>query len=409
MRLIKARVRCVKGVNDSGWFVPGRETTVIFGPPHSGKSHLLRALQALNPPYDISRERPLDNHPPTWHQGDYSRRVFPQKKTAVFMIFSAEPKHVAVLGQIDPDLIETDRIEVGRRLDYSRWTSFVEISASARWSEIAESMQRLHAGFAGRSDLPDSSFLTRLDPADRLKGEAADNCLRWLHAIEPLVVPNDRETYQRCLTEAGRRGRFLLAEKQVAEWLPLTLYLDPEQEVQSAYSYADIFAEQQEPLPAVLALLRLLCAKFQLHESGGGRSEAMTEAVHGAVPLLRVLKKSGLTAPTLRSDRRHVYIEGNSARNGARNGLEQRMFQVGVICLLAELCHGHRPLLLLDCFDRDLSSGQRLQIAAFQQRLGGLYQLLATTEHEEVADADGWQAVTQIGADGLLGAKPAAA
>lgn len=404
MRVIQAKVRCVDGVLDTGWFVPGRETTVIFGPPGSGKAKLFQALQALNPLYEITHEKPFAGHPDTWHQGAYTRRVIPEKKTAVVMVFSAEPEHVLELERIDPVLIETDRIEVGRRLDYSRWTTFVEISASTRWSDISEQMHRLRMRLAGRTNLPEAAlqdaFFTQLNGSDRLKGETADACRHWLEAVAPLLPTSDGETFRECLSGVGRAERFTLARKKVAEWLPLTISLQPGYRLESAYTFAEISGERQVYHP-LESLLGTLCRKFQLHGAEDERPQDVAEAIERAAPSMRVFQELGLVLPSFRTDRDRLFLE----RVVPRNRVKERLYRIAVICLLLELCHGHRPLLLLDRFDRDLSSAETLELVESLQRLGNYCQLIMATENETVRRANGWQAVKLIGPGGLAATK----
>lgn len=403
MRLIQAKVRCVEGVLDTGWFVPGRETTIIFGPPGSGKTSLLHALQSLNPLYDISREHPLVNHPKTWRQGVHTRKVLAEKKTAVFMVFSAEPRDVLALEKIDPDLIETDRIEVGRRLDYTRWTTFVEIPASSRWSEIFQEMTDLRESLVGMDNLPEAalqdSFFHELGSGDRLIGTVADDCQRWLEAIAPFMAADMREVYQHCLHRVGRAQRFLLARQQVAQWLPLTIHLHPGHVLQYSYSSAELFAESDpEPCEPIVLLLRMLCAKYSLFGEDGGQAEVMAEPLEGVTRLQHLFHEMGLVLPSLRMEKECFILEGYRPRNI----LEQRLYLIGVTCLLGERAYGHGPLLLLDGFDDGLSPEDITMMIAFQQKLGRLYQLISATSEKGVAESEGWQAVHRIGPGGLL-------
>lgn len=406
MRLIQARVRCVAGAADTGWFMPGRETTVILGSAGSGKSHLLQALQALNPVYDIRREQPFADHPAIWNQGPYSRKVIPDKKTAVFMVFSAEPEQVLELEKIDSELIETDRIEVGRRLDYSRWITFVEISGATRWSEIAEEMGALRAGIAERTDLPaaavQDAFFKEMSGVDRLKGAVADDCLHWLEAIGLLIRDGERHIYQRCLHGVGRVRRFAEARNVAAAMLPLTICLRPGNGLHSLYDYPDIFnAENHQIVNPVMSLLRLVCAKYSLFEAGDGQDSVLTEGMNRVARSLQIFQEVGLGRIAIRGERKRLHIDGLKLGSG----LEERLSLIAVICLLAELASGHRPLLLLEGFDRGLSSAQNRKMAEWLQRIGSVYQLLASVADQEMAAAPGWQSVLRAGAGGLTPAK----
>lgn len=404
MRLIQARVRCVAGVADTGWFLPGRETTLLTAETRYGESHLLRALQALNPPYDINRCQPFADHPDLWSQGSYVRKVIPKKKTAVFMVFSAGPDHVLELEKIDSDLIETDRIEVGRRLDYSRWIIFVEISGATRWREIAEEMRTLRAGIAGRVNMPaaagEDTFFGELKGSDRLKGVIADKCLNWLGAIEPFIRDGERDLYQRCLHGAGRARRFAEAGDVAAAMLPLTICLQPGNGLQSWYDYSDLAdaGNHRVVVNPVLSLLRTVCEKYSLFETGAGQAPDLTEGMKRAARSLRVFQGVGLGRIEIHGEGKRLHIDGLKLGSGL---LEERISQIAVICLLAELAQGHRPLLLLDGFDRGLSSVETRKMAESLQYIGRVYQLLASAADEEMAAAPGWQSVLRAGTGGL--------
>lgn len=397
MRLIQAKVRCVEGVRDTGWMIPGKETTVVLGPRNSGKTSLLLALQALNPPYDVSLVKPFTAHPPTWQQGSYARQVIPEKKTAVVMVFAAAPDQVVRLAEIDDDLIETDRIEVGRRLDYSRWTSFVEIPASSRWRQIADDMEILRRAAAHRHEGAEEPVFPGLHSSDRLQGDTAAECLRWLGQIEPVLPAEEKSRHQQCLYQILRRERFRRAESQVAGWLPLTLYLDPEWEVPQCVEYGEIMSGQlRRQIPVLADLLHMLCRKHNLPQSGATFEELLAAAAGRTSALLELFFTSNYPFPAISSDRERIFFT-----NIPETVLEKRFYLAALTCLVAQLCHETRPLLLCDCFDRGLSAEQRPAMLAFQQQLGGWCQLLAAADETTVAGTTGWQSVQRIDPGGL--------
>jgi hypothetical protein len=401
VRLIQTKVRCVEGVRDTEWFVPGRETTVIFGEPGSGKKHLLLAMEALNPLYEIVAEIPFAHHPEVWYQGTYTRRVIPEKKTAVFMVFSSEPELVRALDIIDPALIETNRIEVGRRLDYSRWITFVEISASSRWSEIVEQMQQLHVLAANLDILPESAtqndLFERLVGTDRLKGHFADECRQWLCDVGSLLPTEAQSLVDHCLLVVGRAERFRLAREKVELWLPRTIRLSPEYEVRPVYKVSEVLSAQAEYDP-VLSLLSSLVRKYSI---GVGESEDIAEmsvVIEDARLSLQPFMPSGMAVPDVRYNGQQFVIE----RMPARNIFEANVFLVVTVCLLTQLVYEQKPLLLLDGFDNTLSVADTLEMIGWVQQFGRYCQLIFTTEREMVFEAHGWQALKRVGAGGLM-------
>ena len=79
-------------------------------------------------------------------QNGHTRRINPAKRTIALAVFNATPDLVQELSSIGDWFYETDRIEVGRRFDYSRWINFVELASSTRWSEISSDIEDLLAG-----------------------------------------------------------------------------------------------------------------------------------------------------------------------------------------------------------------------------------------------------------------------
>jgi len=397
MQLIQAKVRCVDGVKDTGWFVPGRETTVVVGPHGSGKTALLKALQALNPAYDIERVRPFADHPLVWHQHGYLRKVIPWKKTAGYLVFSARPEQVVRLAEIDFDLIETDRIEIGRRLDNSRWISFVELAASSRWREIAGDMMVLRLAIANGADGPESGFFAGLRESDRLQGDLAAQCLAWLESVQPFVGAEQKERYGRCLHHITRRQRFFKAEESVARELPLTLYHHPETVPPPVLPLGELRPDRlRGKASPVTDLLSRIYPRSTSSHPGVRLEQLQAEAAMQLAPLVKLFHENGWPIPALRSDDRQVYFT-----NIPKTVLYRRLYQIGLICILAQLCHAVRPVLLLDCCDHGLGHAEKLEIIRFLQGLGSWCQIVVATADETVAGAAGWQARYRIGPGGL--------
>ncbi len=399
MRLIQAKVRCVEGVEDSGWIVPGRQTTVIYGPQGSGKKHLLQALQALNPIYDIQSENPFINHPEVWRQGEHAKRVFPEKKTAVFMIFSAEPDLVLNLNSIDPALIETDRIEVGRRLDRSRWITFVEISASSRWSEISARIKtlrdRLKQSAEGRKLCLKSDFIDTLMETDRLKGDVAVMCFNWLKSIEPYLAEEDISLLNTCMQITGRAHRFAAARVEVERWLPPTIVVQREYAIQNEYPFS-LFQKNDTGFDPVVDLLRRLYNEYRLKISTN--NALLSENLHKYGTEISSIMPEGIVLPELVLDRAGFRITGYSQENI----LEQRVQLIALIALLAIVDYGRRPLLLLDQLDEGMDEKSAGIFINWLQEFGRLNQLILTTGSSQTMSRSGWQAVYTIGPRGLM-------
>ncbi|WP_419174116.1 hypothetical protein [Desulfosediminicola sp.] len=395
MRLIQAKARCVEGVHDSGWFVPGGETTVIYDPEGKSISPLFSALQALNPPYDIREKKPFLSHPKVWQQGSYGRKVIPEKKTAVMMVYSAVPDLVRELAELDESLFETDRIEVGRRLDYSRWITFVEISASGRWSDVKEGFQQLRTLVKSREDQERCSFMDDLQGTDRLKGDLADNCRNWLNWLNNTISDlSDEESsvYENCLQRVNLAGRFDRARQHVEKWLPPTLAIGCNHFEGKSWSL-----QSEEQIGAAACLLKR--ANIDLLQGGAGLLFEARESLAGTTALLEseeqfreLTEKPQLV---LGRDRFEVYW-GES--DSTLRSLQKYLY---ISCLLSLVTHGRKPLLLLDLTKWRGERNETGNLTKWIQALGKSCQVIVGTDSEAIAKENGWQAVLRVGAGGL--------
>lgn len=404
MRLIQAKVRCVEGVRDTGWIVPGKETTVICGPSGSGKSHLMRALETLNPLYDVVGSKPFANHPKEWQQGNHTRRVIPEKKTAVFMVFSAEPDLVRELDLIDPVLIETDRIEVGRRLDYTRWITFVEIAASARWSEIAESMMTLSKVLPLRvsdtrrlTELQEGwAFLETLRKTDRVKDQTAVTCNTWLNELLPFLHGEELEIANSCLFKSLRAQRFITARKKVDEWLPPVIMVNRSMSLKRQYTFSELYSGKEQTDPIVLLLQRIL-RTYSRKNSGTGTLKGFNDVVLELNSNLEARVPVDVSQLQIRFGEDSVEL----TKLEAADTYAGRIQVIMLVSVLAELLSGRGALLLLDQIVDDLEEEIRVEMICLLQKIGRNCQMILTTSKADVASADGWQTVKKIGSGGL--------
>lgn len=379
MQILQAKVRCLKGVVDSGWFKPGHNATLLFGEKRETVSQILKGLEALNPLYDIVLVDPLGDSPQTWQQGKYQRHVIKEKKTAVYAVFSSEPELVKTLVLLDESLIETDRIELGRRLDYSRWISFVELSASARWSDIAGAMHALRTqrtGNEGFHNRADETFFTVCNQTDRIKGELARKCREWLLANTSNWTGDSAPLYKKCLQEVNLHERFKLAGKLVEEYLPPIIRLQPETALKEKYSLGEVLAATGGNDP-VAALLKQLCRRFDLTSLSEENLERLRERISD-VSSMRPLSQFSIL---LTIDDSGFALDGLKAWTDSR--LNKRMILIWFVGLLTQLLWQRFPFFLLDRYDKDLSDKERLELADSLIECGKYTQIFLSPDRVE--------------------------
>ncbi len=228
MKLIKARIRGLDSHTESNWFDLNSGLNLFRFPTAEHGRKFLRILQTINPTYPVREGKPFAEFPDYIQQDGYTKHVNPAKRTVAMAVFSATPQLVKDLAKISPLLYETDRIEVGRRLDYSRWINFVELASSTRWSEIADDMQTLQQKV--ETFAPDRSAALKeitggLKPSDRVKDSLKDQLAHWLEKL-PANLPDDcKELAERLLTAVRRADYFRRARTIVRIRMPLLVVI----------------------------------------------------------------------------------------------------------------------------------------------------------------------------------------
>lgn len=164
----------------------------------------------------------------TTYQG-HTRRVVAGKKTAAFALFAADAQLVAEVAAIDEALYELDRIELGRRLDGSRWMNFVELSSSARWSEISHDLMTLLDKLPPTCPAPlvqpVKTALEEHKPTDRLRRGTDALLIDQLQALSPHVPQNENHHLQTILHLVERSHRFTRARDRIFPQVPRFLHL----------------------------------------------------------------------------------------------------------------------------------------------------------------------------------------
>jgi hypothetical protein len=228
MHLLSFRVIGHPDLPDSSWLEVGSGLTILKTRQSGQAEALLRALQAINPPYDPRRRDPFADFSAYTSAMHHTRRVVPAKKTAALAIFAASPRMVEELAAIAPVLYETDRIELGRRRDYSRWMNFIELSASSRWSEIEpliSSMLSCVGPEAARAVEPLQTTMASLRATDRIKDEVAVQLREQLQRLRDYLPAACLAKMDRSCQAINRADHFHLAKKAVAARLPFFLAL----------------------------------------------------------------------------------------------------------------------------------------------------------------------------------------
>jgi len=230
MRLLRGKIAGHFVVKNSDWFTCDRQLTLIVGEEGSGKTTILRGLRSICPPLYDESPAPFADYPRFVSKAGYQRKVLVEKKTAVIAVFVCDDSLREELVAIDPVFNETDRIEVGRRLDASSWMTFIEIAASSRWSELVDDMEQLRKAERGRGDGELGGLFAvcdTLQPTDRIEGKVAAD-LRNLLAKANKKLTEDSDLHgviDRARFLVDRAERFTAARELVRKRLPFMHYL----------------------------------------------------------------------------------------------------------------------------------------------------------------------------------------
>jgi hypothetical protein len=226
MKISRIKVRGNGEVPDSGWVDLDPALTVITFKNSAGSNSFSGAIETINPPYDCLTVNPFADFPKTINQNGFTKVISPHKRTISLSIVEASPDLVQQLVEISPLFYETDKIEIGRRLDHSRWLNFVELASSSRWSEVSADIQALLEGSimpkitAGFKD-----YIEGLTPSERIKGQLHQSLNRWLSQLI-VETPQKAEQLRSILSRVDRADHFRTARKLLDKRIPLFVKID---------------------------------------------------------------------------------------------------------------------------------------------------------------------------------------
>ena len=228
MKIIQARIRGLGPTIESRWFDLSPHLNLFHYPDDLGRAAFLRTLATINPPSSCRSAKTFADFPLSIDQQGHTRRIRPKKRTVALAIFNSTPDLVKELAAIDPHLYETDRIEVGRRLDYSRWINFVEISSSTRWSEISSGISHLidlTEKNAQKRTCPFATLVNSLKASDRIKDGLDNRLADWLTSLPDTISASSPQLIETMLDAVRRAEHFHRARAIVERRLPLFIVL----------------------------------------------------------------------------------------------------------------------------------------------------------------------------------------
>lgn len=371
MTLLKFRLIGHPAIPDAPWLEVGPGLNVLKTEKEAQGHALLHTLQTINPPYDCRSINPFADFPTHTIGPQFSRKIIPSKKTAALAIFAASPQLVEALAVLDPLFYETGWIELGRRRDYSRWMNFVELSGSARWSEIAAIVNPL-LPLVSPEAAPAADDLRAAMGAwrgtDRIKDQHAVQVKAQLHTLRTLLPAEHRARLDPCFQAVDRARHFSQAKEVVAARLPVFLSL-PEADTEPAGGEA---AAGTAPFAFLAARLR------ELHPDRAGLEGALGQA---NLQLGRLHPEGHLqfrwaSAALLLADT--ALSEPISCTE--RMPVKKIMALMAGLTVLHEAIYGCQPIFLLDCSGFDLNHQERVDLLSELHRFSANRQCLVAPD-----------------------------
>lgn len=374
MKLVQARIRGLGPLTESRWFDLSPHLNLFQFPKQNdltAEKNFLHILQTINPPYAIQTAKPFADFPTLTEQRGHTRRINPAKRTVALAVFGATPNLVKELATISPLLYETDRIEVGRRLDYSRWINFVELASSSRWSEIVDSMrllqnQVIRLAPEAANTLADIS--SSLKPTDRIKDTLQDQLTDWLQNLPSEISDSYRELIETTRIAVLRAAHFQDARTILLRRLPLFFILRK----------CSIFGKKERALPSFHDLLHLLSIKVSAAgEKSAPNKQTFLDEINNH------LEKLSFTDVTLQID---STADGLSPRinnkpthrstNKPRLLLNQIQAEACLTIALSRVAYRTEPILLFDSPEEALPSTLHGELADFIITISQSFQCL---------------------------------
>lgn len=227
MHLIQTKLRGTGPLIESNWFELSPGLNQFHFLDQGRGSTFLRALQTLNPLVSCKKTNPFRELPHYEKRGTHTRHIQPAKRTIALGVFGATAQLVHELGLLDQNLYETDRIEIGRRLDYSRWINFVELSSSTRWKEAETGARELLLSLQQLDSDRYRNLITRINDLkgpERIKDELAQDLLTLLDFVEK--TPDNIMLFEKVVRLIKRAAHFQTARKVVLQRLPFFIYFN---------------------------------------------------------------------------------------------------------------------------------------------------------------------------------------
>lgn len=367
MQILQIKIRGTTNIQDSGWVTLSQGLTIIQGNDDQQRKEFLTSLETINPLFDSHSTVPFHDFPTFSLVHGHKKRIQPHKKTVAYSIYATSPNLTRELSEIDPIFYETDRIEVGRKLDYSHWVSFVEMSASTKWKEFEEVAQPLFQSLPSSSINALSHIVNTYKTNDRIIDTFSHELTLWMNEIA-LILPSDQQPlYQQCLFLIGRAERFNMARRYFESNLPLYIFVDETPQLQSSYSLMEV--NKKEP-NSPLHLLLYKCSNIL-------KTTIDVSVINDSITTIRqqLIEKIGgvIKIPELFFTKSHLEI---SLSDSTIDTVSDYLI---TLILLSKILFKPFPLLLLHDIEKKVSKSKQQNLFEQLTHISNVCQILLST------------------------------
>jgi len=291
MKLIQAKLRGTGPLLESNWFELSAGLNQFHFIDKQRGTVFLRALQTLHPLVSCKKTDPFRQLPHYEKRGAHTRHIQPAKRTIALGVFGATAELAKELGLLHQSLYETDRIELGRRLDYSRWLNFVELSSSTRWKEVEAGLKELLIPL--QQTYPDryNKMLTQISDlkgTDRVKDDLAGDLLSLFNFLTE--QQKDTPLFEETVALIKRDAYFQTARTVVLKRLPFLIYCNSMGEVAPPISKEQLLPTHNQQELFQLIEQRKLTKPF-LSKSANQHNLPLIEKIQGGIRLSLAVSK----------------------------------------------------------------------------------------------------------------------
>ncbi len=382
MHLLTFRVVGHPTLANVQWIHVGRGTNILRGARDDQFRVLLQMLQTINPPCDIHAVDPFRDLPRSIASSTYSRHVIPAKKTAAIAVFAASSELARELSGIDPLYLSADRVEFGRRRDYSLWTNFVELAGSARYSELDPIVCEL-LSLIGREGEETADRLRNviagLRGTDRIRGDIEGELRERLEGLRPFLPDKFLNRLDSCINTVNRAQHFRQARQKAEERLPCLFSLNAATLGYTADPANDCLAAVAGSSP-----LDYLAGLLDPGRAGTASTARSLERINGVL-------QSGYPQLALHCRTAHGGLLLESGKGPYARPLTELppLRRIEALLAAATVIHqeirGNPPLWLIDVSDIRLSSEDQIELVQFLHRKDLQWQCLVIPGSELLA------------------------